>query len=97
MPLAETTPLQRKLFYFIPERKVIINNVLIAARVNGLAFMVYLGLHTNWYFPLLLWLFVFVMTTFIQVIMQKLFPLLLPAMLGLFIVPVFGIWIWFSI
>jgi hypothetical protein len=94
-PEAGLTPSQRKFFRFNSSQKNILNKIFIAARLNGLVFLVFWGFHTRWYYPVLLWAGVFLAVNLLHAVLRRMFSMLVPALLGLFVVPLTGVGLWF--
>lgn len=67
------------------------------ARFNGLAFLVYLGFQTQWYYPIVLWVVALVGMIIINMFIRMIFGLVVPALIGFVVLPVTGIWMWFTV
>lgn len=71
--------------------------LLFAVRVNGIAFLVYLGLQTEWYFPIILWIATLVGMTVINTLVRRKLGMALPALPGFFVLPIVGVLLWFTV
>jgi hypothetical protein len=71
--------------------------LLLAIRVNGIAFLVYLGVQTEWYFPIILWLTTLVGMSVINTLVRMKLGTALPALPGFVVLPIVGVWVWFTV
>lgn len=66
-------------------------------RINGAAFLVYLGFQIVWYSPIVLYLIAVLILGAVSVILRATIGLLMPALLGYLFGPILGILLWFSL
>lgn len=70
---------------------------LLAIRINGIAFLVYLGFQTEWYYPIALWVATLAGMTLINTIIRMRLGTALPALSGFIFLPITGVWMWFTV
>ena len=70
---------------------------LLAIRINGIAFLVYLGFQTEWYYPIALWVASLAGMTVINAIIRMWLGTALPALPGFILLPITGVWMWFTV
>ena len=71
--------------------------LLLAIRINGIAFLVYLGFQTEWYYPIVLWLATLAGMSGINSLVRMKLGTARPALPGFVLLPVVGFWIWFTV
>ena len=70
---------------------------LILVRINGIAFLIFLGYKHLWWHPILLWLGCLIATDIAASMFRGPTGLTIPALLGFVILPIIGFALWFSI
>jgi len=70
---------------------------LMAIRINGVAFLVYLGFQTEWYYPIVLWVATLAGMTVINNLIRMWLGTVLPALPSFILLPIIGVWMWFAI
>ena len=68
--------------------------LLLLVRINGLAFLVYLGFKTVWYAPLVLFLGALITMAVFNAIIRSFFGTALPSLLGAAVLPFIGASMW---
>jgi hypothetical protein len=71
--------------------------LLLAFRVNGVAFLVYLGFQTTWYIPIVLWLATFVVNASINALLRVKLGRAELALPGFVVLPIVGVLMWFTV
>lgn len=71
--------------------------LLLATRISGIAFLVYLGFKTEWYYPIVLWLATLVGMSVINTLIRMKLDAALPALPSFVLLPIVGVWMWFTV
>lgn len=69
----------------------------LVARIAGIAFLIYLGFQTRWFYPIILYAVSLPITIIFQSIIHIKIGLRLPAQLGYIVMPIVGVWMWFTV
>lgn len=67
---------------------------LVAARINGVVFLIYLGFKTAWWHPIIIWVGCLISSVIASSLFKGKSGLAIPALLAFAILPITGIWLW---
>jgi len=96
-PIYNLSALERKLWKSETPSSLIAMLFIFVARINGIAFLIYLGFKTIWWHPILLWLGCLVCTAVAASLFKGKAGLAIPGMLSFIILPFVGVILWFSV
>lgn len=63
--------------------------------LNGIAFLIYLGFNSTWYYPIMIFIVAAVTMSLSAVLIQRIFGAQIPAILSMVLLPIVGVWFWF--
>jgi hypothetical protein len=66
-------------------------------RIVTFAFLIYLGFVTVWYWPICLYAVVLPVTILLHTVIRKMWGLTVPGSIGLAVIPIVGIGMWFTV
>lgn len=89
-------PIEKKIWLDQPQALAAIGFGL-AARVYGIVFLIYLGIQTRWYYPILLYVVALPLVVFLQNVVRMKWGVLFPTLLGFIVLPLIGVWMWLSV
>lgn len=69
----------------------------LANRVGGIAFLIYLGFCTRWFYPIILYGVTLPTSAILTVIVQRTLGLRTPSLLGFIVIPIVAVWMWLSV
>lgn len=70
---------------------------LLVARINGIAFLIYLGFRTVWWHPIVLWLGCLVATGVVASMLRGRTGLAIPSVLAFVLLPVIALALWSAV
>ena len=93
---AFVTPLGRAL-WIDPPWSFVCKLYLLICRITGISFLVYFGFKTIWYYPFILWVIASIIDVGCDVVVRIYRGYGHLTLLGFFVVPIVGVWMWLAV
>ena len=93
----ERSPLERKIFSNNSNLDLIFSISGTIARINGIAFLIYLGYKTTWWHPVAIWVLGLMLIMLVSKTLKNGTGFTIPALLSFLVLPTTAAYLWYAV